>query len=82
MSKNSIIDHQVELDNSKPAFIYTIDGIVYCTDIDRWERMSENARNQFLTMLDAEQQKVKIQTDNYEQREILHPTHQRVLCRF
>jgi len=68
MSKNSIIDHQVELDNSKPAFIYTIDGIVYCTDIDRWERMSENARNQFLTMLDAEQQKVKIQTDNYEQQ--------------
>lgn len=55
MSKNSIIDNQVELDNSKPAFIYTIDGIVYCTDIDRWERMSENARNQFLTMMDAEQ---------------------------
>ena len=71
MSKNSIIDNQVDSDNNRPAFIYTIDGIVYCTDIDRWERMSENARNKFIAILKIKQQ-MPLTTEEIEELELLN----------
>ena len=71
MSKNSIIDNQVDSDNNRPAFIYTIDVIVYCTDIDRWERMSENARNKFIAILKIKQQ-MPLTTEEIEELELLN----------